>query len=88
MSTKTFHLTVTWRGPFPMDMLRHDCAWPRSTEDGSRIAASFIPTDAPGSRPIRECELTALFPHADRWRSFGCGVRVTDEFGNPHPFTE
>jgi hypothetical protein len=82
ITSKIYRLNVTWRGPFPIDMLRHDYAWPRQTEDGARIAASFVPSEGPG-RSLRECELVCLgHPTVDRWRSFGCGVRVMDENGN------
>lgn len=84
ITNKIHRLIVTFRGPFPMDMLRHDRAWPRSTQDGAKIAASFVPSEVPGSRAICEVELNCIgYPTLDRWSSFGCGARVIpDEGGN------
>lgn len=64
-----YRYTVTFRGPFPMDMLRHDQAFPRL--DGSPIARSFDPEHR---REVQTVELVGLTPPTrDRWSSFGCG---------------
>ncbi len=32
--------TVSGRGEFPLDMLRYDCCWPRTSEDSALMGAS------------------------------------------------
>lgn len=48
-------------GPFPLDMLRYDCAWPVSSEDVQAMA----------ERGVRSVKLSSYKPPtADRWASF------------------
>lgn len=68
--------TVTGSGPFPMDMLRYDQAWPMTTEDAQKITQSF---DDPAGMVKWEVRLTMaqknkLAPTLERWKSFCCKV--------------
>lgn len=64
--------TVSGHYPFPMDMLRHDCAYPASSEDAGRIAASLDPT-SPFYRSLQDVTLRAPYGRVThgRWQSFG-----------------
>lgn len=70
-----FHLfKVEGTGAFPIDMLRRDECYPRSTEDAAGIAA-----EAPAQRVVTLCHVDSrpLFswsPTAERWESFGWRV--------------
>lgn len=57
--------------PFPIDMLRRDCAWPASEQD-SNVILSTIRLETHG--PV-EVEVYARRPLTiGRWRSFGWDV--------------
>lgn len=58
--------TVEGRGPFPLDMLRHDCCWPR---DGMSAQNMDGCEDAVPRRVMLVTDITT--PTPDRWRSFG-----------------
>jgi hypothetical protein len=70
--TKVF--TVTGRGPFPIDMLRYDGAYPYSTQDARDIETSFDLSD--GYRPWKVQLYTNQWnsPTNARWDSFNCRV--------------
>lgn len=68
--------TVTGSGPFPMDMLRYDQAWPLTSEDAQKVTASFA--DGPGFVKW-EVRLSMVKrakggPTVERWKSFCCKV--------------
>lgn len=64
---------VSGRGPFPMDMLRYDSAWPEQTEDAYAIASSYA--DDPGIKwEINLLSSDRMAPTARRWDSFNCKV--------------
>lgn len=56
---------VTGRGPFPVDMLRHDMAWPATSEDAIKLLDI-------GPRTITLCGLNQT---PARWSSFGWKVK-------------
>ncbi|MCW2764023.1 MAG: hypothetical protein JWR85_4224 [Marmoricola sp.] len=66
-TSKTGRFTVAGRGPFPVDMLRHDCAWPREGSDAAKLL-----TDEP--REIVLLSDRLLHPTTGRWASFGWTV--------------
>ena len=74
MNHQTF--TATWRGEFPLDMLRYDNCFPADSQAVSAIIASIT-----GSSPLRRTAGLARFirsqrtmPTAERWRSFGASI--------------
>jgi hypothetical protein len=73
--------TVTGRGPFPNDMLRHDCCFPADTTSAWHMA------DCAGTREFVEIHLRAMTRAlsaedarrritAARWASFGWGAEI------------
>jgi hypothetical protein len=68
-----YWFTVTGRDAFPMDMLRHDMAWPASTVDAARML-----NDTTWRRSLRMgCALRGG-PTIGRWSSFGWSVGDLD----------
>jgi len=64
---------VEGRGPFPLDMLRRDCAEPASEED--RLAIEAASGDAPATGRRRIALVTSERRTLDeRWESFGWRV--------------
>lgn len=62
---------VTGRGDFPFDMLRHDAAWPASSEDAAKLDLSFLAE----KRALRSIRMRSYrMPTIDRWSSFGWSV--------------
>lgn len=59
---------VTGHGPFPVDMLRHDCAWPLTSGDAAKIEWSFIREDRMKTVSIKLRSYRV--PTVDRWSSF------------------
>lgn len=58
---KLYHYDVTGGGTFPLDMLRHDAAWPRTSDD-------VLTMD---KRDHRTIKLTSIRePTLGRWSSF------------------
>jgi hypothetical protein len=57
-----YRYVVEGRGPFPVDMLRYDCAWPYSQESVNYF-------DADGKRMVEVASYRE--PNAERWSSFG-----------------
>jgi hypothetical protein len=68
--TRTF--VVTGKGPFPIDMLRHDQCYPAAPADVDSIEFSLRPKDRPVKRKIMLS--THAHPNVDRWNSFGWSV--------------
>lgn len=78
---KIYRFRVYGRGPFPVDMLRHDCCYPADT-----TSAFQIMEDASGGietyRKVREVVLITnmrLGPTVERWRSFGWSCNDIEE---------
>lgn len=63
---RVYNYYVTGRGPFPVDMLRHDACWPAGPEDATRLLTEE------GERSIRFTSHRP--PEPDRWWSFGWSV--------------
>jgi len=61
-------------GGFPLDMLRHDCAWPTVEKEVHKIASQLI-----NRLPTRESVIVRMEgvrnPTVARWKSFGWTVR-------------
>ena len=82
---KPTHFTVQGSGPFPVDMLRYDGAYPRDPESAARL---LTPVDRESRRDTREVHLNLaapsfLKPTHGRWSSFGWAVvAVYDQHGN------
>ncbi len=69
--------TVEGRGPFPVDMLRYDCAWPVDTHAAAKLAQ-----DVPQALERRVVDMRCIGPRGptvERWRSFGWSVLRRDE---------
>jgi hypothetical protein len=58
---------VTGKGYFPLDMIRHDAAWPAASEDAAKLDSHW-----PENRAIRLFSYRK--PTVDRWASFGWTV--------------
>ena len=80
---------VTFRGAFPLDMLRYDCSYPATSTDVGAIGDSLdsyerqerYRTTPPGAgldTTVRICAISDRKPHfsIERWKSFGCTVLV------------
>ena len=66
---------VTGRGEFPLDMLRHDAAWPASGDQVSKINAYYFENDIGRRRASRSIKLRSYHaPTIERWSSFGWSV--------------
>ena len=78
---------VVGRGRFPVDMLRHDMAWPR---DGVSAEAIFTPdgsVDRGELRTLHLCTARKADPTFARWASFGWIVtECFDDYFNPVQF--
>lgn len=64
--------TVKGQGNFPLDMLRYDGCWPRSSSDSSEIIESMQEIAIRGT-DVREIRLESATGNltAGRWNSFG-----------------
>jgi len=81
-ASSTARIKVTGRGQFPMDMLRHDAAWPATTTDAFQILAK-------GQRSIGLVVQNRRFFTPDRWESFGWTAEDLEPFfapEEPEPF--
>src|SRR5437879_330543 len=71
-----FAYAVEGVGDFPLDMLRHDCAYPADQESVAAIMAGL--RWAASRKRSRELLLVRLVSHraptSERWRSFGWTV--------------
>ena len=77
-----YRFYVEGQGPFPIDMLRYDRAWPDSEPDAYSISRTFdhyLPPKGT-SRAIRLAMFDNHGPTVGRWDSFGWKVtEVTKE---------
>lgn len=69
--------TVRGWGPFPVSMLRFDCAWPYTDEDANTIEASFDTSKPPLRWEVRLQTASRHAPTEGRWESFNCVMGVT-----------
>lgn len=69
MAPQTF--TVRGRGPFPIDMLRHDRATPATEQDSGAITRTFSRDQGIA---VHEVRVLALKVTPARWQSFGYTV--------------
>lgn len=67
---------VKGSGHFPMDMLRYDTSYPRTTDDATAVGATA--RDWPGEREVElikhAVNKLAALPTEARWASFGWRV--------------
>ena len=74
--TDRFEYAVEGVGDFPLDMLRHDCAYPADQESVAAIMAGL--RWAASRKRSREVLVVRLVSHrpptSERWRSFGWTV--------------
>ena len=75
--------TVTGKGLFPVDMLRHDRCYPVGVEDSTAIEWSFNAERNRKTNPVRTVRLASersavadMHPCVGRWESFGWNVEV------------
>jgi hypothetical protein len=67
-----FRVAPMLRQRFPIDMLRHDACWPRSSDDALKVAA-MLAAELPAK--CGEIQLVSHDePTAARWLSFGWRV--------------
>lgn len=69
---------VTGHGPFPIDMLRHDGAWPATGEDAAKIEWSFCLSHSELQAQRLKTQSIKLWSHREptieRWKSFNWSV--------------
>ena len=74
-----FEYVVEGVGDFPLDMLRHDCAYPADQESVNAIMAGL--RWAASRKRSRERMVVRLVsdraPTSERWRAFGWTVTVS-----------
>jgi len=77
--TDRFEYAVEGVGDFPLDMLRHDCAYPADQESVAAIMAGL--RWAASRKRSREVLVVRLVsdraPTSERWRSFGWTVTAS-----------
>lgn len=72
-----FAYTVEGVGDFPLDMLRHDRAYPADAESVAAILKGLAWAAVKRSRtPLRVSLCADRAPMVERWRSFGWTVTV------------
>jgi len=81
---QTFRFTVTGRGGFPLDMLRHDACFPCNSDDVANI--QVMPEDKAffATRSVvleHRARLRGWEPTEGRWSSFGWDVTGTIQEG-------
>ena len=70
----TITFTVAGTGPFPIDMLRHDCCYPAEEGDSDTIEYSFD-SFADGKRIKRKITLIShASPTVERWNDSGWSI--------------
>ena len=80
-----YFATVTGNGRFPLDMLRHDGAYPRTEADAGIIESTFDREHTIGGWSVRIVAISQHSPRTwgaftrGRWHSFGATVEETDE---------
>jgi hypothetical protein len=74
-----FEYAVEGFGDFPLDMLRHDCAYPADEESVAAMTAGF--RWAASRKRSRELLVVRLVSHraptSERWRSYGWTVTAS-----------
>lgn len=69
------HIEVEGIGPFPIDMLRYDSAWPATQADAAAISNSLTVGGAnPTIKLLRMAPDRYVGPNEARWRSHGWQV--------------
>ena len=78
---------VIGKGPFPVDMLRYDQAWPRDGESAAAILTPVDRAERAAQRELQLCTDRRNGPTFARWASFGWTVtECFDEHGNAVSF--
>ena len=74
MNVKYF--TVSGRGQFPIDMLRHDACWPNTSQDATVIQNTLADREfrLKGPWEVRLATYDKNTPTVGRWNSFMCKV--------------
>ncbi|MDP9275899.1 MAG: hypothetical protein M3O99_09950 [Chloroflexota bacterium] len=74
-----FEYAVEGFGDFPLDMLRHDCAYPADEESVAAIMAGlrWAASRKRSRETLRVRLLSHRAPTSDRWRSFGWTVTAS-----------
>ena len=74
MPTKNKIITFTVQGtrPFPLDMLRYDCAWPKTQRDVNVIQGEHLPL-RPRTVTLQSA-CGAGKPTVERWATYGWTV--------------
>lgn len=70
---------ITFRGQFPIDMLRYDRACPESEQDSAVIEQSGLVL--PGPQTVEICKVTSQKKPQwteGRWKSFGAKIEPLD----------
>jgi hypothetical protein len=80
---KSYTYIVSGKWPFPLDMLRYDCAWPAGSEDASTIAMlSGVHRPSLEEVPVNNIHAVTLrsiqHPQIERWRSFSWDVQTVE----------
>ena len=75
-------IEVTGKGDFPLDMLRHDCAWPADTISALNIAPEKDRDYYKVPRTIVLACAKRRFFTPDRWASFGWVAKDRDSYSN------
>lgn len=70
--------TVEGKYPFPVDMLRYDACWPKTSDDATQLAEAmrYVPrrTNLDKVRQVKLVTNAAERPTVGRWESFGWKV--------------
>ena len=69
MPTYYHELTVRFRGEFPVDMLRHDCCWPKTGEDAAVLRRSFERGRLPALVDVKHVADACVERHVARERT-------------------
>ena len=74
-----FEYVVEGIGDFPLDMLRHDCAYPADQQSVTAIMAGlrWAASRKRSRETLRVRLVSDRAPTSERWRSFGWTVRVS-----------
>jgi hypothetical protein len=71
-----YAFTVAGPGRFPIDMLRYDRCYPKTSEDASEISRTFLKTLV--NEYCRVDLISEDDPTEGRWRSFGWHIESKD----------
>lgn len=70
---------VAGQGPFPVDMLRYDSAFPDHETDAGKIERTFRNRGGAERIALRLVTDSPNAPTAERWRSFGWTVEAVED---------